>query len=416
MKTQTLTISDAAIKRHAADLAVRQLRDQSIGHLYFRYHQSRETGSWYLVKGRRWIRKGRWPSISATVMRKEAPGLLVNDDVDVKGNQTLADVLTWFRGVMELNRTITDQRRADILSVIDRQLMPCKSVVVQPIQELKKKDLLHGLILPLQQRLAPSTVAKAFRILKQATKAADRVDVIGYDPLRSYRLADFMRETIEPKGAALRASDLPSLAESIQEKGSLKAQVFVWLMLLHGTRFNETRLTAWRWVDLNGGWLEIPGKYTKNRRAHRMPLTDITLNLLRRYREWNPGTHLFQINGSVVSKTHAQRWVRMISDREWSSHDLRKLMRTMLADLGIDWWVAEMMINHAPSKLDRTYIHTQVEQLCRDAFNHYHHYLADRCEDLAKLRTDGGLKKPSEPLIPAGDDTNQNPNSSLKGD
>lgn len=416
MTTRTLTITDATIKRHAGDPAVTQLRDQGIGHLYFRYHQSRETGSWYLVKGRRWIRKGRWPSIAASVMRKEAPRLLVNDDAQVESDQTLADVLVWFQGVTRLNRTISDQRRADIISVIDRQLLPHESVVGCPVQDLKKKDLLHGLVLPLQQRLAPSTVAKAFRILKQATKAADGVDVIGYDPLRSYSLADFMRETIEPKGAALRASDLPDLTASIRERGSLRAQVFVWMMLLHGTRFNETRLTAWRWVDLDGGWLEIPAKYTKNRRAHRMPLTDITTNLLRRYREHSPGSHLFQIHGRIVSKSQAQRWVREISNHEWRSHDLRKLMRTILADLGIDWWVAEQMINHAPSKLDRTYIHTQVEQLCRDAFTYYHHWLAERCDDLAQLRTEDGLKNPSLALNAAAKGESNNSNPSLKGD
>lgn len=415
MTTKTLTISDAAIKRHAADPAVRQLRDKAIGHLYFRYHQSRETGSWYLVKGRKWLRKGRWPEVGAAVIRQQAPAMLISDDKALESNQTLADVLIWFRGVMALNRTITEQRRADIMSVINRQLLPHQAVVGKPIGELTKKDLLHELVLPLQQRLAPSTVAKAFRILKQATKAADGVDVIGYDPLRSYRLADFMRETIEPKGAALRASDLPDLAESIQ-KGSLNAQVFVWMMLLHGTRFNETRMTAWRWVDFEGGWLEIPGKYTKNRRAHRMPLTDITLNLLRRYRDLSPGTYLFQINGNIVSKTHAQRWVRSISDCNWASHDLRKLMRTILADLGIDWWVAEMMINHAPSKLDRTYIHTQVEQLSRDAFTHYHHWLADRCEDLSRLRTGEGFEKPQKTRAARLSNADDNSNPSLKGD
>jgi len=387
MTTQTLTITDAAIKRHAGDPAVTQLRDQGIGHLYFRYHQSRETGSWYLVKGRRWIRKGRWPAITASVMKKEAPTLMVNDDKTVEANQTLAEVLNWFRGVTELNRTITEQRRADILSVIDRQLLPATEVMEKPFKDVVRGDLLSGLMLPLQQRLKPSTVGKAFRILKQATRAAARVDVIGYDPLSAYRLSDFMRETAEPKGVALRASDLNELGQAIQE-APFESQVLVLLMLLHGTRFGETRLTAWRWIDFDGGWLDIPGKHTKNRRPHRLPLTDITHNLLDRYRPHSVGAYLFQRGLAPVSTTQARRWVNRISHREWGTHDLRKLMRTILADIGIDWWVAEMLINHTPSKLDRTYIHTHVDQQCRDALNKYHHWLIEQFEPFAQLLTD----------------------------
>jgi len=401
MTTRTLNITDAAIKRHAADSAVRQLRDQSVGKLYLRYHRSRCSGTWYLVDNRQWQRKGRWPEISATIMRREAPALLANADRDMEADKTLADILTWFRQRTELNRTITSQRRSDILSVIDNHLMPADAVMALPVKDIQRRDLDDGLMLPLQQRLAPGTVAKAFRILKMATKRAARLDVIGYDPLSAYRLADFLRQTAQPKAAALRASDLDTVAQALV-KANTDARMLALVMLLHGTRINETRLSAWRWVDLEDGWWEIPAAHTKNGRAHRLPLTTQAAALFHWYRQYSTGTHLFQNSAGTgpVSRTQAYRMIRSISHQEWASHDLRKLARTIWADLGVEWWVGELLINHTPSKMDRTYIHTLVDQQCREALQQYHDWLETRSDTFAQLMTDVRASTPIvDPMI-----------------
>lgn len=415
MTTKTLTISDAAIKRHAADPAVRQLRDQSIGHLYFRYHQSRQTGSWYLVSGRDWLRQGHWPEITAAVMRREAPGILANSEKRVETNQNLAFVLNWFRGVTEQNKTVTDQRRSDIVSVIDCQLMPATAVMQPAMNTLERHDLLHYLILPLQQRYKPSTVGKAFRILKQATKAAARVSVIGYDPLSPYRLSDLMQGKIEPKEAELRESDLEMVGSSLLNAPS-HVVVFVLLMLMHGNRINETRMTAWRWVDFANAWLVIPGRYTKNRRQHRLPLTGVMLELLARYRTVSTGDYLFEGNKRPVSKSTASRWVNSVSQGEWGSHSLRKLMRTILADLGIEWWLAELLINHTPSKMDRTYIHTLVDQQSRDALEAYHTRLINHSETWSQLLTESRSENPANTSKPAPQQGHTDKMTSLQGD
>ncbi|EGH14263.1 MULTISPECIES: hypothetical protein [Pseudomonas syringae group] len=60
---------------------------------------------------------------------------------------------------------------------------------------------------------------------------------------------------------------------------------------------------------------------------------------------------------------------------EWSSHDLRKVARTAWADLGVDYMVGEMLLNHAMKDLDATYIHTAAEGLKRQALEAWHNYL-----------------------------------------
>ena len=60
---------------------------------------------------------------------------------------------------------------------------------------------------------------------------------------------------------------------------------------------------------------------------------------------------------------------------EWSSHDLRKVARTQWMDLGIDYLVGEMLLNHAMKDLDATYIHTTAEGMKRKALETWHQHL-----------------------------------------
>lgn len=60
---------------------------------------------------------------------------------------------------------------------------------------------------------------------------------------------------------------------------------------------------------------------------------------------------------------------------EWSSHDLRKVARTAWTDLGVDYMVGELLLNHAMKDLDATYIHTTAEGLKRQALEAWHKHL-----------------------------------------
>lgn len=52
IKTRAVKFSDAEIRRLVADLAVQDLRDPQYPGLYLRFGQDRQSGWWYLVKGR----------------------------------------------------------------------------------------------------------------------------------------------------------------------------------------------------------------------------------------------------------------------------------------------------------------------------------------------------------------------------
>ncbi|NRF28254.1 terminase gpA endonuclease subunit [Vibrio coralliilyticus] len=127
----------------------------------------------------------------------------------------------------------------------------------------------------------------------------------------------------------------------------------------------------------------IPKQYTKTKKEVVYPLTDEMVVLLRAFKEWQlanyyKGNNVFPLTKrgkQAIHATKACEIVREISKGQWSAHDLRKLARTVWADLGVDYLVAETLLNHAKGKLDQAYIHTHMELQKLSALKTYHSWL-----------------------------------------
>lgn len=113
------------------------------------------------------------------------------------------------------------------------------------------------------------------------------------------------------------------------------------------------------------------------------PLTTDMVELLRSYQVWQhhlgyKGDLLFPLSRwskHPIHSSKASEWVREISDRQWSAHDLRKRARSIWAELGIDYIIGESLLNHSRDKLDQAYIHTHMELQKKEALEMYHNWL-----------------------------------------
>lgn len=389
MTSTQLTITDAAIRRHAR-ATVHELHDQQLRSLYFRYHSDRTSGTWYLV-GRqfksRWLKIGRWPDVSTAVVRKEAPKLLVagsEQSANLDTGKTLGEVLVWYRDRTQRDRSLSSERRADIVSILRTHLLSSPGLTALRPRDLTRPVIDAELLMPLQDSLKPATVEKVYRVLNACLNKAATLDVIGANPLSQFKLSDFMDSRSVPKGSELKPSDASELFAAIT-RASGQASMLATLMAMHGTRINETRLATWRQFDFKGRWWHIPAMNTKTRKAHRLPLTDQAITLLQQYRANTSTGYLFEGEAGPISRRQAYRLIQSISQGQWTSHDLRKFARTTWADMGTDYMIAELLINHTPSKMDRTYIHTFADERTRQALEDYHHWLASQSIDFARM-------------------------------
>lgn len=398
-KTLAVALSDAEIRRHQGS-DVRQLRDPRYRELRFRYSTvDRTRGAWHVVIAGKWGKAGDYPGISAKAMLATLPSILTRRSADPAANSTVSqwvtvgDLLSWYADRMSRDRTLSEKRKASARSALKRHLQPRLGQL--PLAELNRPAIDRLLLMPMQERYALSFVRSVWGVLGVAVRQAYRLDLLAVNPLAGLEFTDFVRTKIKAKAARLHSDDLPGLLELLVELfDELPAGcTLAGLMLCHGTRLGETRLARWKHVNLTTGKWFIPAADTKTKAEHTLPLTEQARQLLRRYRavqvaKGYSGPFLFPgSSGRALSATKASSLFTSIARGEWSSHDLRKVARTAWADLGTDYMVGELLLNHAMKDLDQAYIHTSAEQLKRQALETWHAWLDQRGFDALHSET-----------------------------
>lgn len=301
------------------------------------------------------------------------------------GFRTVGDVVDWWLSRIEGDRTRSEKYRSTMASAMRVQVLPRVGKVL--IAKLDRVVMDNKLVWPMQQAdMAPRTIQKAIQGLRQAFAMAEEMNRISANPMASITFRNFYKGKLKPKPAALSRIDLRALVQHLvavfnddPAKGMLPL-----LMLAHGTRIGETLSTRWSRVSLDERIWFISSADQKSSREHLLPLTPQVVGLLMRYRQALPEQRLRSLwvfavrGGGRLAETSAHELIRGISGRAWTSHDLRKLMRDSLADIGIDYMVAERLINHSLGVTAETYLTKDDMARRRDALERWHARL-DEC-------------------------------------
>lgn len=387
MNTLHVTITDAEIRKQAAG-SVRQLRDPRFPELRFRYSTTDRTkGAWHVVVRGKWGKAGNYPGINAKLMQATLPAILARRSIDPDATSTttswttVGDVLTWYADRMSRDRGLSAKRKASAQSALRCHLVPRLQAL--ELASLNRASLDRLLMWPMQEQYELSFVRSVYGVLAVAFRQATRLALLGVNPMATLKYTDFVQTRIKPKPAQLRGDDLPALLQDLAERierAPLESMLAL-MMLCHGTRLGETRQARWKNLNLSTGQWFIPAPDTKTKAEHVLPLTAQACALIERYRSLQQasgyqGPFLFPGRaGGAISAAMASTLFKGMTKGEWSSHDLRKVARTAWADLGVDYMVGEMLLNHAMKDLDATYIHTTAEGLKRRALELWHQHL-----------------------------------------
>lgn len=298
--------------------------------------------------------------------------------------RTAGEVVAWWLGRIEGDRARSAKYRGSMGSLMRRHVLPRLGKVT--LRKLDRVTLDDRLVFPMHQELSPRTVQKALQGLRQAFAMAEEQGRIDANPLAGTTFRNFYKGKLRPKPAALSRVDLPVLVPRLVEvfnTDPLKGMLPL-MMLAHGTRIAETLMARWAHISLDERVWVIPEANTKSRREHVLPLTPQVLALLERYRQALPDPRLkaewlFPVRGGArLAETSAHALMREVSGRQWTSHDLRKLMRSSLADIGVDHMVGELLINHTLGVTAETYLTRDAMARRREALERWHARL-DEC-------------------------------------
>lgn len=387
MHSLTAKITDSVIERNKAK-DVHQITD--VRHpVKFRYRTDRNKGSWFVVNHQGgksiWRKIGNYPAINSKVLFKNLPEIMVAMGVDKDSAQvsvstldTIESLIGWYGDRARGNRELSKQRRSAIKCCAKHIISKIGEVELDEVTpEVIDEELIQPLV---TEGLSKSYIRQIYDLMRLSFKQAHKLKKITVNPLGGVSFSDFIDGQIKPKPSRLHKHLLPVVFDQIKSAGS-REQTLAALMLMHGTRIGETKMIRWDHVDWGDKVLIIPAENTKTKEAHNIPLTNTAIAVLKRYRAYQEyhgykGFYLFPNGrGRHISDSKASEYIRSVSSNEWSAHDLRKLARSIWADLDIDYFVSERLLNHKMKNLDQTYIHTHTENRKRMALDKYHAWL-----------------------------------------
>ncbi|MCU8207773.1 tyrosine-type recombinase/integrase [Vibrio vulnificus] len=387
MATVQLKISDAGIKRTLADPSVTEIN--AIGEPFeLRPHANRETASWFLVtyKGgkRQRYKVANWPDLSVKQAIAQKGNLLIEAALGNRPNlndwQKVGDLLDWYRDRALTDRSLSDKRKRNIKSSINKHLIP--RIGHENISDLCPALLETELLWPLQGNMTISTVRQHFALLKRVFKVATKQKRLEVNPLADVIFTDFFDVKIKGKPSALLVQHLPELWPVLMNADAVNNRLPT-LMLMHGTRIGETRQLRWDFIDWHNQKLVIPESLTKGESPElTIMLTPFAVAWLTTHKDWQArsgyrGPYLFpsESRRGCLTENQANDVIASMSQGRWHSHDLRKLARSAWANLGVDYWVSERLLNHAMTGLEETYIHTAAEAQKLKALTLWHEHL-----------------------------------------
>ncbi len=113
-----------------------------------------------------------------------------------------------------------------------------------------------------------------------------------------------------------------------------------------------------RWEDIDSDWWTIPPEFTKNGLSHRVPLTNLALELLEPHR--GSGRWVFPSRKGdspirVGALSDSLRRNHHLGLEPFTAHDLRRTAATAMASLGIDRLTLSKILNHVETGVTAVY-------------------------------------------------------------
>ena len=153
------------------------------------------------------------------------------------------------------------------------------------------------------------------------------------------------------------------------------------LIILTGCRPGE--VVGMRWNEIKDGVLTIPAKRMKGAEAHRVPLTDMAVEVIEEARALSGDPYIFRspqkdsapMTAGALSRGILRHRMEMKIEEPFTPHDLRRTLRTRLAELGVQDVVAERVLAHKLQGILKVYNRYDYDKEKREALTQWENRL-----------------------------------------
>ena len=207
-----------------------------------------------------------------------------------------------------------------------------------PVQSNRTLEILRGIF---NWGLSKAKIRREFQI---STNPCQGVKKLGAERQRDRVLSDD-----EMKAIWLAAG-----------KDASRAAASFKLRLMTAQRGGEVQMMRWEELDLESRWWTIPAEHSKNGLAHRVPLTDVAIDILQELEDDAPDpVWVFpkaRGDGHVVNIQKLTARIRKRAKvKDFRPHDIRRSIASALASMGFPRLTIAKILNHVETDITRIY-------------------------------------------------------------
>jgi len=306
-----------------------------------------------------------------------------------KAAPTVADLLEEFWD-MELKHKISGKERKRLIA---KDALPAWGG--RKAATITRRDAV--LLVDNVRDRAPITANRLQGVLVRMFNFAAERGILEHSPLAGMRKkAEQTRQRVltdEEIKLLWAALDLDNMTMDIYRVSKLALK----MILLTGQRPGEVCGMTWDEIDNEGFW-NIPAERRKGKVAQRVPLTGMALEIIEQARTYSrenrfvfTSSHIDNgpMTSHALSKAILRHWQELGFSEKWTPHDLRRTLRTRLAEIGIDDVVAERVLGHKLQGIMAVYNRHGYDNEKRQALEQW----------AKKLRQIAGIEEPEQGKI-----------------
>ncbi len=292
---------------------------------------------------------GDYPALSLAKAREAVIAfrakLIEGEDPTRKPLKTVADLVSAYcKSYVDTHTRKAAQTRA----LFEQHVLP-------RIGNMVLKDVRRGDIIDLLERLQEDGLRSQVNRTQSAISAALNWAVnegqIEVNPILGLK----RRVKESERDRVLSDTELKAIWLAADQR-STPSRELLQILILTMQRRDEVRGMRWDELDEEEKVWIIPADRNKSTRKHLVPLTSVVWDILERLPRLGP--YVFTTDGERAYAGHSKLGSAMREASKvdsWTLHDIRRTGRTGLSRLGVPSQTAELVLNHARPRLEKTY-------------------------------------------------------------
>lgn len=240
--------------------------------------------------------------------------------------------------------------------LINKELLPKWKLV--KAKNIKRRDVIR-LLDEIQKRGAPIQANRVLALVRKMFNWAIGRDLLNTNPC--YQIKALAKENRRDR--VLSEEEIQIFWSKLDECDMTDAmKIALKLQLVTAQRKIEIVSAKWEEVDLRLKWWTIPSEKSKNSLSHRVPLSELAIELLNELKQLTGvSDYLFPSpRGNYpikeTSVDHAIRNNRKIFNlNHFTPHDLRRTAASQMTSTGIPRLVVSKILNHVESGVTAVY-------------------------------------------------------------